>query len=312
MEASSGVSTSLPDSCILLGGQPRSGTSLLTSMLRESETLFQAFELHIRKPSFIIGNGGNYTRNIFKQLGLPPEEFDVIERLQEDAADSMNLGAWTGPKEEVSAELLTGNETLEFERELQARGVITTHLMRRVADLVGKNRWGFKILGDIIYADKYASVWPNACFILLVRDPRDHALSVMKLNAQRAARDQQFFYTDYNQVALGWKKTIGDGEEVLAKNNLRHIVVRYEDLVQKPDATLAALSHTLDLDLSRSKEFHKSDYINEHVQRFKHHDSLRQPINTDSVGKWKTEMSHAEAAVFERVAGDLMAKHGYL
>lgn len=312
MEAARGISTSLPDPCILLGGQPRSGTSLLTSMLRESDALFQAFELHIRKPSFVVGNGGNYTRNIFKQLGLPPEEFDAIVRLQKDAAGSMNLGAWTGPKEEVSAELLTGNETSEFERELQARGVITTHLMRRVADLAGKNRWGFKILGDIIYADKYASVWPNACFVLLVRDPRDHALSVMKLNAQRAARGQQLFYADYNQVALGWSKTIGDGEEVLTKNNLRHIVVRYEDLVQKPDATLAALSHTLDLDLSRSKEFHKSDYIKEHVQRFKHHDSLRQPINADSVGKWKSEMSHAEAAVFEQVAGDLMAKHGYL
>lgn len=193
MEAARGISTSLPDPCILLGGQPRSGTSLLTSMLRESDALFQAFELHIRKPSFVVGNGGNYTRNIFKQLGLPPEEFDAIVRLQKDAAGSMNLGAWTGPKEEVSAELLTGNETSEFERELQARGVITTHLMRRVADLAGKNRWGFKILGDIIYADKYASVWPNACFVLLVRDPRDHALSVMKLNAQRAARGQQLF-----------------------------------------------------------------------------------------------------------------------
>lgn len=72
------------------------------------------------------------------------------------------------------------------------------------------------------------------------------------------------------------------------------------------------ISHLLDLDCSRSKEFDESDYINEHIQRFKHHDSLRQPVITDSVGKWKSEMSHAEAAVFEQVAGDLMTKHGYL
>lgn len=311
MEAQGGFPSGISDPCVILGGQPRSGTSLLTSMLRESDDLYQAFELHIRKPSFVVGIDGRYTRNIFTQLGLPEAEYDAILEDYESSFPDMNLGAWVGPKEDVSAEPLSGHETDEFTRELSARCVLTSALMKRTALNAGKSRWGFKILGDIIYADHYAQALPNAIFILLVRDPRDHALSVLKLNEQREARGQQLFYTDYRAVAKGWNETIGRGRQVLEQHGLRHVVVRYEDLTANPEGQIALLSKELDLDMSRSLEFYKQDYIDSHTTRFKHHDKLKEPVNTSSVGKWKKQMSSSDVDVFVEEAGELMAQYGY-
>src|SRR5262245_44171290 len=166
MEAQGEFQAGIPDPCILLGGQPRSGTTLLSSILRCTPTHCQAFELHIRKPSFVVGLDGRYTRNIFRDLGVAPDDYEQIVR--DAPAEGMNLGAWVGPKEEISAEALTGRETPDFIGELRARGELTTRLMRHVATVHGRRTWGFKILGDIIHAPVYGTVWPNATFILLV------------------------------------------------------------------------------------------------------------------------------------------------
>jgi hypothetical protein len=168
-----------------------------------------------------------------------------------------------------------------------------------------------KALGDVIYANAYAKVWPKATMILLVRDPRDHALSVMKLNEQRASRGQPNFYDDYAAVAHGWRETIGEGLEAIRTSGLRHVVVRYEDLVREPDEELRRLSDNLNIDLSAGRDFYKADFIAEHTTRFKHHDNLKQPINKGSLEKWRTEMSDADIAIFAEIAGPLMQRYGY-
>lgn len=223
----------------------------------------------------------------------------------------MNLGAWAGPKEEVSAEPLTGRETNKFGEELGARAVLTTELMRRVAQLHGRPRWGFKILGDVIHAQTYARAWPNATMILMVRDPRDHALSIMELNRQRAERGQPDFYSDYAAVARGWRQTVEQGRRAIEKSGLRLVTVRYEDLVREPDQEFRRLSEELQIDLSRGHHFYEQGYVASHSRRFEHHDNLRNPINPDSLGKWRRLMSEAERAVFAEIAGDLMLAYGY-
>jgi hypothetical protein len=280
-------------------------------MLRTSPDLFQAFELHIRKPSFVVGNDRRYTMRIFEQLGVPNDEYREIVEAHAALAPAMNLGAWTGPREEVSAEPLTGSETDAFPSELAARGTLAAALMRRAATHAGAPRWGFKILGDIVHAETYAAVFPNAVFILLVRDPRDHALSVMTLNAQRQARGQPPFYPDYASVARGWRETIGTGRRVLEGAGLDHVIVRYEDLATEPEATLAWLGERLGIDLAEATRFHEQEFVEGHTRRFGHHDNLRKPVNAASVGRWRDKMTDAEAQVFAEVAGEVMSLYGY-
>lgn len=309
METQGELQAGIPDPCILLGGQPRSGTTLLSSILRCTPGHFQAFELHIRKPSFVAGLQGRYTRKIFEGLGLPAGEYDRIVKQAERGP--MNLGAWTGPKEEVSAEQLTGKETGNFVGELRARGELTTALMRRVAQIHGKQGWGFKILGDIVYANTYARVWPKATFILMIRDPRDQAMSVLKLNEERAARSQQNFYEDYREAARGWRQTIVEARRIIAKHGVRCVETRYEDLVSGTERELRRLSEALNLDLLEGLSFHQHEFVEAHTKRFQHHDNLRNAVNANSVGKWREQLSERDLTIFREVAGDLMAQLDY-
>lgn len=310
METKDWISTGIPDPCILLGGQPRSGTTLLSSILRSSKNHFQAFELHIRKPSFVVGLGGKYSQRIFADLGLPDSEFRKITA--EVDPIPMNLGSWIGPKEEVSAEMLSGHETTNFVDELRARGWLTTLLMRRVARLNHKESWGFKILGDIIHADKYLEVWPNATFIFVIRDPRDYALSVMSLNEQRRDRGQPDFYENLAAAIQGWKETLEKTRQVFEICNGRCLEIRYEDLVANTSTQLKRLSTELSLDLESSLDFYQQDFVARHTSRFKHHDNLLKPINAHSVGKWQKHMTKEENALCINIAGSLMSELNYI
>lgn len=309
METSLRFPSSLSSRPVLLAGQPRSGTSLLTTMLNMSNDLVQAYELHIRKPSFVYGLDGRYTFNILKQFGLNRSDFDAI--LSNHDITQMNLGAWCGPKEAVSAEALTGQETNKFAIELLYRGYLINELMEHITRSHGKTRWGFKILGDVIHVNEYAKVWPNASVIFLVRDPRDHALSIMKLNEQRKKRNQPLFYNSYRDVAMGWTKTMDIGLKELQESGVHHLVIRYEDLVCEPLATCSKISAELNIDMTLATNFYRSDLVKEHVSRFEHHDNLQKPINTSSIGKWRSVMTLNEQKVFSDVAGPVMEHFGY-
>ena len=222
------------DKCFFLGGQPRSGTTLLTSLLNSSIDLFQAYELHIRKPSFILGNNKNYTKNIFKYLGLSETKYLEIIDNHKKNFENMNLGNWSGPKEYSSAELLTGKETVNFSSELLFRGQLVSESMNELKYIHKKKYWGFKILNDMIHIDEYFKIWPNSFFIILIRDPRDHAISVLKLNEQRIKRNQQLFFKDYEDVANHWKKDYQTTFEKIDKYKINSYVSKYEDLAQNP------------------------------------------------------------------------------
>ncbi len=309
MEAPLRFPTGLSSRPVLLAGQPRSGTSLLTTMLNMSTDLVQAYEIHIRKPSFINGLDGRYTYNILQQFDLERADFDMI--LSQHDLDKMNLGAWCGPKEAVSAEALTGWESNDFVNELFHRGCLVNDFMEHVAHIKNKSRWGFKILGDVIHISEYAQVWPNATVILLVRDPRDHALSIMALNELRKKRNQDVFYNSYSDVAMGWLKTVDYGLKKIEESGLHHLVIRYEDLVFDPIKTCNRISEELSVEMSRATNFYQSELVEKHVSRFKHHDNLQKPVNANSIDKWRSAMSASDQAIFSEIAGDVMTTYGY-
>ena len=312
METTPSIRAGISDACILLGGQPRSGTTLFSSILRCTTGHFQAFELHLRKPSFIAGLEGRYTRNIFGELGLDPEVYRSIIHSFDRTAE-MNLGAWVGPREEVSAEELTGTETANFAGELHARCELVTRLMQEVARVQGVKSWGFKILGDVVYADRLFEVWPQARMLLLVRDPRDQILSLMALNEQRQERGQRLFYEEIATAANGWRTTIEGARLAALRAGTALIEFKYEDLVFEPEATLTRLSSQLDLglDLTSGLSFQDEEFVDQQQVRFKHHGNLKNPINPSSVGKWRTEFSSEDVKIIERETAPLFAEFGY-
>src|SRR5687767_8625456 len=107
------------------------------------------------------------------------------------------------------------------------------------AEREGKARWGDKTPAYIGHVDQLAAIWPDARFVVLVRDGRDVALSVMGVpfgpnNAWAAARS--------------WATAIRQGREAAKRYPGRVLELRYEDLVSDPATWLVTTCNFLGLD----------------------------------------------------------------
>ncbi len=153
----------------------------------------------------------------------------------------------------------------------------------------GKPRWAHKTPKTILVIDTLFALFPAAQFIHMIRDPRDAFCSVR----ERAAKDKPRWTTKWTpeRIAEEWCRRINCG---LAWREWpeRYREVRYEELVSQPEATLRPLFAFLDEPWAACV-------------------LETNPIFRTSVGRWRSELSAAEVAAIEAVAGQTMRALGY-
>jgi hypothetical protein len=171
------------------------------------------------------------------------------------------------------------------------------------AEREGKSRWADKTPAYIGHVDRLAEIWPDARFVVLVRDGRDVALSVMNVpfgpnNAWAAARS--------------WKDAIQAGRAAASRHPGRVLEVRYEDLVSEPAAAVAGICSFLELDYSADmlaiEHTERSKVVEDQSGWFT---NVWGGITTAAVGKWRTELSPRQVEAFEAEAGDELRLLGY-
>jgi hypothetical protein len=174
--------------------------------------------------------------------------------------------------------------------------------LRRIMEAMGRQqgvrRWGETTPGHLLYMEEIARALPDALFVHVIRDGRDVAASMAKQGWVRPLP------WDSERPALGaaayWSWLVGRGLEAAPALGDRYHEVRYEDLVESPRPTLAALGefieHRLDLD---------------EIQRVGI-GSVAKPnssfgsTSAGFIGRWRTELSPRDsAAVDSMLRGDL-------
>jgi hypothetical protein len=187
------------------------------------------------------------------------------------------------------------------------------------AEREGKSRWGDKTPGYVREMHRIESVLPEARFVHLIRDGRDVALSILGMN---------WGPSTVPEAAFRWKKRILRAREQVPRIG-HYMEVRYEDLVRETDSTLrriceftelpydAAMLHyheraperlrekARDLDRGPEKEPQSAE------ARLESHALAAEPPNPERIERWRTEMSPEDRAVYEELAGDLLADLGY-
>lgn len=158
----------------------------------------------------------------------------------------------------------------------------------------GKQVWGDKGPNLQYYMPDLLQLFPEARFIHIVRDGRATALS-MSRRAYQSLRLSAQQWVDGNVQAMVQQDVMGPK---------RVLIIRYEDLVTKPEAILQQVSSFLSIEyvpqmLDLQQDIPKEDrYV---------HSSLQ----ADKINAFQNELSPRRLRQLERIQGPLLRRLGY-
>jgi hypothetical protein len=194
-------------------------------------------------------------------------------------------------------------------REIQAREVTdfadTVRLIFRLfAEAKGKRLYGDKTPGYVMHMALIARLFPESRFVHVVRDGRDVALSYLRTD---------FGPENLSEGALYWKRRVCRGRAAGAVlGSDRYMEMRYEDLVQDPEQVLRGVSTFIGIEFDeRMLRFHEAgDVVRSETAHPSAHTNLGLPISAPA-SDWRSQLSTAEAAVFDFLAGSTLERFGY-
>lgn len=174
-----------------------------------------------------------------------------------------------------------------------------------------KGAWVCKENNLFDHALRIVDVYPEARFVYLVRDGRDVACSIRKV----PTHDQHPYF-----IALEWRaeqqKAIEVYQDLLPPRagglSGRCRLVRYEELIEDPERELRALCDWLGLAFEAGMlSFHEDPESRADARKTEFWRNLDQPVMRSNRAKFLEELSPADVAVFESVAGAELAQLGY-
>ncbi|MGH2728490.1 MAG: sulfotransferase family protein, partial [Actinomycetota bacterium] len=177
-------------------------------------------------------------------------------------------------------------------------------IFRVCAQKQGKSRYGNKSPVHVRGLPMLAELFPEARFIHIIRDGRNVALSYM---------DVDFGPSTIEGGALRWRRHVTDGRKAGATlGPERYREVRYEHLIDDPESAIRDLCGFIGIafDERMLRYYERSEQLYPGRQTPDHHRNLARPP-TKGMRSWREEMTAAQVAMFEAVAGGLVEELGY-
>lgn len=154
-----------------------------------------------------------------------------------------------------------------------------------------KKRWGDKSLNSEEHAGVILSAFPGAVMVHMVRDPRDRYAS--QANHRSAGRGG----TGSGTASWLWSARLARKHGHRYPG--RYLALRYEDLVSRPEEILKVVCDLAGLEFSTAM-FETSRADSEPIR-----------VHTESIGRFRQDLSASEIRFIERVAGAEMRLWGY-
>jgi hypothetical protein len=268
-----------------LVGFQRSGTTMLRLMLNAHP------ELAVPHDSARLWF--NYRDKAGSYKNSPADAMRMID----DLLCEPRIKAWKTelPREQIFADPLpvTFPEIMRRFHEVYARAQ-------------GKRMWGDKNTGTLTELDQLDRMFPACKVIHLVRDGRDCALSHL-------SKEYVYGYANVLRVALEWREQVTLCRKMGAMLPAdRYMEIRYEDLLASPERELRKICHFLGVGYAAEMlTYYRTVSSNVPDDRRGLWPLLDQPPQAANVNKWKTKMSGADRAIFQRHAGALLTHYGY-
>lgn len=270
---------------IFVIGCPRSGTTLLHDIIKSS--------------------GG------FACLAFESDTFTILmpkfPSLGSQRARKRLLEFWLKSDTGVKSGLSRGEIEERVEAECRNVGDFLRIVMEALCRKQGVHRWAEKTPGHALHIPLIKRLFPDSLIVHIIRDGRDVALSLANFPWMAPYSLQLTSKWLSRGVYWGWivRKARSAGRAV----GRDYYELRYEDLVQRPQETLASLGkfigHVLDYDEivrvgagSVTRPF----------------TSFRDELSSGAfspIARWKKQYSQQELARFEALVGDCLGEAGY-
>jgi len=277
------MTDSPPRHPVFVVGMPRSGTTLLSSLLDAHPDLIIAPETHY------------FTRC---WTGAPIEDTADAERmldrlLRQPGVQDMELT----PEEQRRIRKRVRDKTVP------THGDVLRVLLDIYAERSGAPTWGEKTPDHLRFVPEMVRQFPGAVFVAITRDPRDVCLSLRSMPWSRTTLPEQ---------AWTWRTYASLTDRYRTDYQDRFYSLRYEDLVTDPEGCLRDVCAFLDMPFREAmlqpqeREGHPFDPDREPWKEKSKHQ-----IDASNREKWRTQMPEAERVIVERIAGRWLSAYGY-
>ena len=179
----------------------------------------------------------------------------------------------------------------------------------------GQNQTGVKYMAEKHRADNLPwlvwELYPKAKEIFLVRDFRDVYSSMLAFNQKfgRRAFGPSHIETDEEFAKFLRNSTIRNLSRSWPKRQDRAHLIRYEDLITNPEATLRGILAYLELDASDATVAGMLERASAENPEMKRH--LTSADVSTSLGRWKSSLTPELQTVANNAFGDVLQQFGY-
>ncbi len=276
------------DAPVFVVGIARSGTTLLSAMLSAHSRLDCGPESRFFARYRHLGAGQR--RRLLEPAAWPRPAVEFIAALR-------NQG-------HAISELF-GLSLAQIEDFLAARepslAAMLESLTLQHAQAAGKARWMEKTPRHLLMTETLWRHWPDAFVVRIVRDPRDVALSLARMPFAKDSVVGNLVRIDQDERA--------SRERI--ESDPRAMTLRYEDLVTQPERELrrvcAFIGETYEPAMLDSRA--SAGAVAAEHEWWKA--AVSGPLNSDSVGRWRSEMS-ADARRFASLhLAEHLRRYGY-
>ncbi|MDP2722969.1 MAG: sulfotransferase [Bacteroidales bacterium] len=272
-------------------GRPRSGTTLL-------RTLFDA------NPHVAIPPESQFVVNLYPKYGsVTTWNQSLLMEFIQDVQKQWLFSTWKIAEEELKVALLplTGDHSY---------GDICKEVYLKYNSIFSKDEilfFGDKNPGYTIYTELLSKIFPGAKFIHIIRDYRDHFVSV---------RNVDFELPMVSLVVFKWRLFVKHFRKMVEKYPDTHLEIKYEDLVTDPEQEMKRLCRFTGIPFDpQIFDFYKQadqDHEMAKSEVFKKfHSNLFKKIKPDKIGVYKKELTTKQIKMADAAAGKYAELVGY-
>lgn len=281
---------------IFIVGTPRSGTTLTAKILGRHSRLFMPGETHFFDDIYARRHELGSPQDARSAAAIAARLSTVYERFNEPADQQRlnDLGGQDALRDELGDSCRTYGEVLSRFMQFQ---------MRQHPE---KTRWGNNVPKDLFHVKDILQFYPEAKFVICVRDIRDFLLSYQNRWQTTSPENVERVKKLYHPVltSLLWKTAMKQIRTVEALAPLDNVLImRYEALVTQPQTAINTLCQFL-------KEPYEEEML--HVEANNSSFAVQERgIVATSIQRWTESLSREHVYIAERIARQELEQLGY-